>query len=168
MKSTGIVRRIDDLGRIVIPKETRKSLNIRPGDPLQLFLDGDMIIFQKHSPFGQYLHLVTEYAAVLSDAINLQVLITDKESVIASSLPSKLEARISDGLLQAINLGVVTEEIQPLSDGEDIAEHIEIIKAEESGIGIGAIIITGSKAVDNGTKTAARVAASYLGKFINY
>lgn len=50
MKATGIVRRLDDLGRIVIPKEIRKQMKIREGDPLEIFLEGKMVCFQPYSP----------------------------------------------------------------------------------------------------------------------
>lgn len=52
MKSTGIVRRIDDLGRVVIPKEIRKTIRVREGDPLEIFLDGEAIVFKKYSPIS--------------------------------------------------------------------------------------------------------------------
>lgn len=54
MKATGIVRRIDDLGRIVIPKEIRRSLRIEPGNPLELFLNGSDIVFKKYQPMGAF------------------------------------------------------------------------------------------------------------------
>ena len=54
MKATGIVRRIDDLGRVVIPKEIRRSLSIKEGDPLELFVDGKAICFVKYSPMVDY------------------------------------------------------------------------------------------------------------------
>ena len=50
MKATGIIRRIDDLGRVVIPKEVRRTLHIQEGDPLELFTEGDVICFRKYSP----------------------------------------------------------------------------------------------------------------------
>lgn len=50
MKATGIVRRIDDLGRVVIPKEIRRTMNIREGDPLEIFLEDGRLVFQKYSP----------------------------------------------------------------------------------------------------------------------
>lgn len=50
MRSTGIVRRIDDLGRVVIPKETRRQLRIKEGDPLEIFLEGNKVCFEKYSP----------------------------------------------------------------------------------------------------------------------
>lgn len=54
MKSTGIIRRIDDLGRVVIPKEIRRELKIREGDPLELFTEGGSVIFKKYSPIPEY------------------------------------------------------------------------------------------------------------------
>ena len=54
MKATGIVRRIDDLGRVVIPKEVRRNLGIREGDPLEIYTDGKMVCFTKYSPLGEF------------------------------------------------------------------------------------------------------------------
>lgn len=54
MKATGIVRRIDDLGRVVIPKEIRRTLRVREGDPLELFMDGKNLILQKYEPLPQF------------------------------------------------------------------------------------------------------------------
>ena len=54
MKATGIVRRIDDLGRVVIPKEIRRTLRIREGDPLEIFVDREgEVILKKYSPIGE-------------------------------------------------------------------------------------------------------------------
>ncbi len=55
MKSTGIVRRIDDLGRVVVPKEMRRNLHIRDGDPLELFVDGDVLCFKKYTTADEML-----------------------------------------------------------------------------------------------------------------
>ena len=63
MKATGIVRKIDDLGRIVIPKEIRKNLRIREGDPLEIFIEKDgEIILRKHATMGDMLEIATQYA----------------------------------------------------------------------------------------------------------
>ena len=63
MKATGIVRRIDDLGRVVIPKEIRRTMRIREGDPLEIFTDRDgEVIFKKYSPIGELLNLASQYA----------------------------------------------------------------------------------------------------------
>ena len=67
MKATGVVRRIDDLGRIVIPKEIRKTLRIKEGDPLEIFTDKEgEVILKKYSPIGELTEFATEYADTLS------------------------------------------------------------------------------------------------------
>ena len=63
MKATGIVRRIDDLGRVVIPKEIRRTQRIREGDPLEIFTTGDgEVVFKKYSPMGEVSRLAAQYA----------------------------------------------------------------------------------------------------------
>lgn len=92
MKATGIVRRIDDLGRVVIPKEIRRTLRIREGDPLEIFTatDGE-VIFKKYSPIGELTDFATQYAEVLARVGGLPVIITDRDHVIAVSGASKRE-----------------------------------------------------------------------------
>lgn len=86
MKATGIVRRIDDLGRIVVPKEIRKTLKIREGDPLEIYTDHEgEIVLKKYSPIGEISQFAEEYAESLSQATGYLVLITDRERVIAAS-----------------------------------------------------------------------------------
>lgn len=66
MKATGIVRRIDELGRVVIPKEIRRTQRIRQGDPLEIFTTGDgEVIFKKYSPIGEMAAFAAQYAEVL-------------------------------------------------------------------------------------------------------
>ncbi|MBQ1501143.1 MAG: AbrB/MazE/SpoVT family DNA-binding domain-containing protein [Firmicutes bacterium] len=85
MKATGIVRRIDDLGRVVIPKEIRRNLRIREGEPLEIFVDGEgKIILQKYSPVGELSGLAAEYAAAIHEAIGMPVFISDRDIVIAA------------------------------------------------------------------------------------
>lgn len=86
MKATGIVRKIDELGRVVIPKEIRKGLRIREGDPLEIYTEKNgEIIFKKYAPLGDLLELATQYADTLHATSNFVVVITDKDSVIAVS-----------------------------------------------------------------------------------
>jgi len=92
LKATGIVRRIDDLGRIVIPKEIRKTLRIREGDPLEIYTDADgVIILKKYSPIGELGDFAKEYAESLSKTSGHVTCITDKNSIIAVSGASKKE-----------------------------------------------------------------------------
>ena len=91
MKATGIVRRIDDLGRVVIPKEIRRTMRIREGDPLEIFTDREgEVIFKKYSPIGELNTFAEQYAQALSKTCGLNVVITDRDTVIASAgVPKK-------------------------------------------------------------------------------
>lgn len=92
MKATGIVRRIDDLGRVVIPKEIRRTLRIREGDPLEIFTDREgEIILKKYSPIGELSEFAKEYTESLSHTMGHTVCIADKDQIIAVSGGSKKE-----------------------------------------------------------------------------
>ena len=102
MKATGVVRRIDDLGRVVIPKEIRKTLRIKEGDPLEIFTDKEgEVILKKYSPIGELSEFATEYAETLANTTGHIACITDRDTVIAvSGGPKKefLEQDISEEL----------------------------------------------------------------------
>ena len=92
MKATGVVRRIDDLGRVVIPKEIRKTLRIREGDPLEIFTDKDgEVILKKYSPIGELSEYANKYTETLAKTTGLACVITDKDTVISCSGVSKKE-----------------------------------------------------------------------------
>lgn len=92
MKATGIVRRIDDLGRVVIPKEIRRTLRIREGDPLEIFVDRDgEVILKKYSPIGELGDFAQEYADSLYESLGHITLISDRDNMIAVSGASKKE-----------------------------------------------------------------------------
>ena len=107
MKATGIVRRIDDLGRVVIPKEIRRTLRIREGDPLEIFTDREgEIILKKYSPIGELGTFAKEYAETLSQTSGHITCIVDKDQIIAVSGGSKkefMDKSISSDLEKAIN-----------------------------------------------------------------
>lgn len=92
MKATGIVRRIDDLGRVVIPKEIRRTLRIREGDPLEIFTDRQgEIILKKYSPIGELAVFAKEYAESLAATLGCTVCITDQEQIVAAAGSGKKE-----------------------------------------------------------------------------
>lgn len=92
MKATGIVRRIDDLGRVVIPKEIRRTLRIREGDPLEIFVDREgEVILKKYSPIGELGDFAKEYADSLYEATGHIACIADRDVIIAVSGASKKE-----------------------------------------------------------------------------
>ena len=84
MKSTGVVRRIDDLGRIVIPKEIRRNLKIRDGENMEIFIDLDSIILKKYSKLEDALTLSDKFAKIVYEVTGYNILITDREKIITS------------------------------------------------------------------------------------
>lgn len=102
MKATGIVRRIDDLGRVVIPKEIRRTLRIREGDALEIFTDAQGgVIFKKYSPVGELSAFAAQYAEVLSKSANVPVLVCDRDHIVAAAGVSRkeyLERRVTPEL----------------------------------------------------------------------
>ena len=92
MKATGIVRRIDDLGRVVIPKEIRRTMRIREGDPLEIYTDREgEVIFKKYSPIGELTNFASQYAETLHKVCLMDVIICDRDVVIACSGVPKRE-----------------------------------------------------------------------------
>nr|NSL48004.1 stage V sporulation protein T [Dendrosporobacter quercicolus DSM 1736] len=92
VKATGIVRRIDDLGRVVIPKEIRRTLRIREGDPLEIYVDREgEVILKKYSPVGELGDFAKEYCDSLYEAIGQIILIADRDNVVAVAGASKKE-----------------------------------------------------------------------------
>ena len=101
MKATGIVRRIDDLGRVVVPKEIRRTMRIREGDPLEIYTDREgEIILKKYSPIGEMGIFAKQYADTLGQATGHIVCISDRDQVIAAAGTAKkdiIEPRIRRG-----------------------------------------------------------------------
>ena len=92
MKATGIVRRIDDLGRVVIPKEIRRTLRIREGDPLEIFVDREgEVILKKYSPIGELGDFAKEYAESLFETVGHISMIADRDVIIAVAGGNKRE-----------------------------------------------------------------------------
>ncbi|ODU56771.1 MAG: hypothetical protein ABT01_03255 [Clostridium sp. SCN 57-10] len=92
MKATGIVRRIDDLGRVVIPKEIRRTMRIREGEPLEIYTDvGGNVIFRKYSPIGELNTFAQQLCDALSKACTRQYAVLDRDGIIAASAGSRRE-----------------------------------------------------------------------------
>ena len=121
MKATGVVRRIDDLGRIVIPKEIRRTLHIKEGDPLEIFTDKEgEIILKKYSPIGELSEFATGYAETLSKTTGHIACITDKDTVIAVSGGSKKEF-LEQALSPELEKVIENKEIYTSKDNNEIA-----------------------------------------------
>ena len=106
MKATGIVRRIDDLGRIVIPKEIRRTLHIRESDPLEIFTDREgQVILKKYSPIGEMTTFARQYAESLAQVSGHTALIADRDQFIAAAGGCKqlLNKSVSRQLEEKVN-----------------------------------------------------------------
>ena len=130
MKATGIVRRIDDLGRVVVPKEIRRTLRIREGDPLEIFTDREgEIILKKYSPIGELGQFAKQYADSLNQTTGHIIAITDKDQFIAVSGPTKkdmITKGISHDLEEAIN------EREVVVAGKEDKNFIRIMNDDDS------------------------------------
>ena len=175
MRATGIVRRIDDLGRVVIPKEIRKTLRIREGDPLEIFTakDGEVIL-KKYSPIGELNEFSQEYAETLGEILGQGIVVTDLDSIIAvSKLPKKdyKEKSISNELEQLIENRVVKHasdnKIVPLYKDDSTPYSGQIMPIiSDSGDCIGSIsaITKENEVFSEDIEKIIKIAASFLGK----
>lgn len=91
MKATGIVRRIDELGRVVIPKEIRRTLRIKEGDPLEIYTDREDLLFRKYSPIATLEKFSQSCAEALEEVMGNTVLITDNDNVLMGAGSGKKE-----------------------------------------------------------------------------
>ena len=179
MKATGIVRRIDDLGRVVIPKEIRRTLRIREGDPLEIFTDKEgQVILKKYSPIGELSEFAKEYAESLHQSSGHITCIADKDTIIAVSGASKkefLEKQISsdlERLLQEktayIAKSVDDKKVSILEDEADKKYSSEVIAPIiAEGDSIGAVIFLSTDANAKMGELEAKLAqsaAGFLGK----
>ena len=176
MKATGIVRRIDDLGRVVIPKEIRRVLRIRDGDPLEIYTAGDgEVIFKKYSPIGEMSEVAVQYAEAMIKHTSLPVIICDRDHCIAAAGITRrevLDRRISPELEDmmesraSVILGQSKGEAQPALEGFDRLGYI-VVPILSGGDITGAVVMLSSDdgALPNETDISlTRVAAAFLGK----
>lgn len=174
MKATGIVRRIDDLGRIVIPKEIRRTLRIREGDALEIFTDAQgEVIFKKYSPVGELSTFAGQYVEVLSKVTNLPALICDRDHIVAAAGVSRkeyLERRVTPELEECMQsrqsfISKGKSAIRPVEGVDKAASIIYPIVASSDVTG--AVILLTNEGDEAPTETETKllqVAAAFLGK----
>ncbi len=173
MKATGIVRRIDDLGRVVIPKEIRRTMRIREGEPLEIYVDREgEVILKKYSPINELGEFAKEYADSLHEALGHVVCIADRDEIIAVSGGFKkdlLKKPIGAMLEEVIN-NRQTRDIEgdhSLTADERVQFKNSVISPiVANGDAIGAVIITSSDGARMGDleRKLAETAASFLAK----
>ncbi len=175
MKATGIVRRIDDLGRVVIPKEIRRTMRIREGDPLEIYTDaGERVIFKKYSPIGELTPFAQQYVEALSVGTDCGVAVCDSDRFIAVSGMSKKEI-IDKSISPAIEEIITKRRFKAFTAAE--ATGAGVMEASRpvlavapiiaAGDALGAVVLLGGEGRQSTNESdinLVQVAATFLGK----
>ena len=142
MKATGIVRRIDDLGRVVVPKEIRRTLRIREGEPLEIFTNREGgIVLKKYSPIGELAAFAKEYVEAVAQVAKCTVCVTDRDRIVAVAGPGKKDyagKSIHRELLEAILATDAEPDFSQVTEDETevFSEAAATILAEGDAIGM--------------------------------
>ena len=180
MKATGIVRRIDDLGRVVIPKEIRKTLRIKEGTPMEIYTDRQgEIILKKYSPIGELDIFAKEYTEALFQTTGFTACITDRDQVVAAAGPGsrelmgksisrELEKVIAERSTKSFTAG--ERKKIPITENQKEMRNSGIIQpVVSSSDAIGTVILIGKNERDiigNAERMLVQTAAGFLGKQI--
>nr|WP_296158307.1 stage V sporulation T C-terminal domain-containing protein [uncultured Blautia sp.] len=180
MKATGIVRRIDDLGRVVIPKEIRKTLRIKEGTPMEIYTDRQgEIILKKYSPIGELDIFAKEYTEALFQTTGFTACITDRDQVVAAAGPGsrelmgksisrELEKVIAERSTKSFDAG--ERKKIPITENQKEMRNSGIIQpVVSSSDAIGTVILIGKNERDiigNAERMLVQTAAGFLGKQI--
>lgn len=178
MKATGIVRRIDDLGRVVIPKEIRRTLRIKEGTPLEIFTDKEgEVILKKYSPIGELSVFAKEYAEALAQTTGMIVCITDHDQVVAASgqgsrelmgkmISRELDRVITEREMKCLHTG--ERKLIPLVENQkDCVSELIIQPIICAGDAIGAVALMGKgigEKFGNPEQMLVKTAAGFLGR----
>ena len=144
MKQTGVTRKIDELGRIVIPKEIRKNLGIRDGEALEIFTSEDSIILKKYFEVRKYEDLSSKLCELIKNIYNVDLVITDREKVITSSNKEIVEnTKLNNKFLELIDNRemFISKELLTINLGIDISGYFTIIPIIASSDSLGLVII---------------------------
>ena len=171
MKATGIVRRIDELGRVVIPKEIRRTQRIRRGDPLEIFTTGDgEVIFKKYSPVGEMNGVAAQYVEVLNRSFALTAFVADRDRILAVSGAGRRELadrsislpleKLMDARKPYQNEGRADHAVLPCEG----SPRVPIIAAGDVTGAVGLLTEDRTAVPDDAQRKALSVAAAFLAK----
>ncbi len=175
MKATGIVRRIDDLGRVVIPKEIRRTMRIREGDPLEIYTDADgEVIFKKYSPMGELNDFAAQLCESMSRTTGLPAAVCDRDSVIAAAGAGRrelLDRHISTELAQLMEARRAytvppSERGVPVTASPDAPQAEVVVPILSGGDVLGAVVFLSGEDGHPGEleQKLAGTVAGFLGK----
>lgn len=175
MKATGIIRRIDDLGRIVIPKEIRKNLRIKEGDNLEIFVNGEEVILKKYSMMNKINDLASELTDSIYTFMKHSIFITDTDQVVAASGPLKkqfLNKNISDFIVESIKrrdkmIQNHFKELSFIKDEDEITCSYVMTTILVNGEAVGMIlIISEDEKLGDSEMQMASIASSFMTKYL--
>lgn len=179
MKATGIVRRIDDLGRVVIPKEIRRTMRLREGEPLEIYTErAGEIILKKYSPIADLAEYAQHYADALFQSTASMCCITDRDTIIAAAGLSKkdyLDKKITDKLDNTIKLRktfISSETESPFPITADVGadessvQIVAPIVADGDIVGAVILFMVDKIAAAAAGKMTAQTGAAFLGKML--
>jgi len=178
MKATGIVRRIDDLGRIVIPKEIRRTMRIREGDPMEIFTSREgEILLKKYSPVGELGEFAMSIAESIAQTLGELVCVTDRDYVIAAAGAGKkeyegrmLDEQIQVAIDQRTNQVIASDKskfIKITQEDEKAYERQAVATILSHGDSIGSVIIISKEQSNNSEEALLQIVktvATFLGK----
>ncbi|MCL1949308.1 MAG: AbrB/MazE/SpoVT family DNA-binding domain-containing protein [Turicibacter sp.] len=179
MKATGVVRRIDDLGRVVIPKEIRRTMRIREGDSLEIFVNqSGEVVLKKYSPIADISSFAQQYAEAMSAITEKGVLIVDREDVIAAAGEIKkqyINRRVSRPLSDLIEARTTVQtegtdtQVLEVVDGEQKERSFSMFPIIANGDSLGAVIVMGSEEdpyINELDVNTVQIAVGFLGKYL--
>ena len=173
MKATGIVRRMDELGRVVIPKEIRKTLRIKEGDPLEIFTEQERLLLRKYSPVSKIDDFAKSLVESLFSLTGSDVMICDTDGIVAAKGPSakelvgqKISREIMDVMEKRQNVFLKADEIIPLTENGISFDNEVIAPVLCEGDVIGAVIVckNGEKFCEDESVKLSAFAADFIAR----
>ena len=151
MKPTGVIRKIDELGRIVIPKEIRRNLGIRDGENIEIFIDSDNIILHKHSQIHKYEQITNKLCNTVTSIIDVDIIITDREKVVATTkkYDNLIDKKINQKLITLIdNRESLISNEELIFDDSKVSGYFTISPIISSIDSLGLVIVISEKQED--------------------
>lgn len=174
MKATGVVRRIDDLGRIVLPKELRRTMRIKEGESLEIYTDGDnKIVLKKYSPVNQMTDFVKEFTESMYSTNKRNIIVTDNEKIVAASgdfssdltgkkITKDLEERLKNRNTQINNNGILLN----VCDNYTINNASVVKPINVYGDVLGCVIVEGKPNVTDAEKSLAEFGGLFMSRYL--
>ncbi len=161
-----VIRKIDDLGRIVLPKDIRESLRIKCGDDLEIITEKENVILKKHSKLTKLLDVEKIIIELLKEKLNLSALLTDKDKIITGTAKNMQNEKISDDLLKIINEKKQIEKEELNISSTKKTKNLIITPIIKNGDAIGSLVIMDAKEINEKERIVIETLINFLIKYI--